>query len=77
MIGKRPQQQGVGDGEDGSIRADAQGESDDSCERESRILGQHPRAETEIAKECLHYEIIGPENVRIGRGRCTASNSYS
>ncbi len=57
-VRERPQQQRVGDGENGRVRADSQGQSEDRRERESGVLAQHARAETEIPEERWHDEAI-------------------
>src|ERR1700722_242811 len=63
VVRKWPQQQCVGDSEDGRVGSNAQGKSENGCGCESRIPAQHAGAETEVAKECFH----DARNYRSGR----------
>ena len=51
---KVTKQQRVDEGKYGSIRTDSQRKRDYRNDREARILAQHARAETKVAKKGLH-----------------------
>src|SRR5579863_3057466 len=53
-IGKRAQQHRIDDGENGSGRADAQRQSQNSDHSESRILRQRSCSEAEVLPEIIH-----------------------
>ena len=46
-------EEGVDDGEDRRVYADAERECEDSYGRKARILQQHPQAETHVLQRCL------------------------
>jgi hypothetical protein len=50
LVGKRPQQHGVGDAEDGGAGGDAQPDGDRRCERKHRAAPQRAKCEREVVE---------------------------
>ena len=51
---QRLQQDGIHNGEDAGVGADAEGEREDDGRREAAILDQHARGELHILKQTVH-----------------------
>ena len=57
LIGKRLEEDGVDDAENGGIGADAEGQREDGYESEAGILLQHAEREFQILKERGHSHL--------------------
>ena len=67
LVGQRPQEHRVHDGEDGSRRTNAEAEGEDAEKREGGFLDQNAEAVAKVAKECVHADSTVNADSRLAR----------
>ena len=67
LVGQRPQEHRVHDGEDGRRRTNPEAEREDAEKREAGFLDQNAEAVAKVAKECVHADSTVNADSRLAR----------